>query len=83
MSESTFKLGKYTVRINQRPDNPAFPVYVVLIGVRFVGKQFSRPSMTDCEWHERQAGIYAVKTRWPEISAGRMIWNANVRRRSA
>ncbi len=47
-------LGKYTIVIATRPDNPAFPVYRVFIGLRLIGKQFSVPTESDCQWLERQ-----------------------------
>lgn len=52
-------LGKYTIRIGLRPDNPAFPKYIILVGEKIVGVQFSMPSITDCQWHEHQRGVYA------------------------
>lgn len=47
-------LGKYTVRIGLRADNPAFAVYLIYVGDRLVGKQFSVPSVTDCDWLSKQ-----------------------------
>lgn len=78
---TTWQLGPYTVRIGLRPDNPAFPVYLVFRGDHLIGKNFSRPSRTDCEWLERTNGeVYAKQSRWPEISEGHPIWNAPKRR---
>ncbi len=48
-------LGKFTVRQGLRADNPAFPVWLVFVGDRLIGKQFSQPSESDCEWLARQA----------------------------
>lgn len=64
-------LGKYTVVIATRPDNPAFPVYRIFVGAHMIGKQFSYPSITDCRWHETTNGVYATQSTWPETSAGR------------
>lgn len=81
MSDTTFTLGKYTVRIGLRQDNPAFPVYLVFRGDRLIGKHFSRPGLSDCEWLERTNGeFYARQSRWPETSEGHPIWNAPKRR---
>lgn len=78
MSDSaTFELGKFTVRIGLRRDNPAFPVYLVFHGDRLVGKHFSRPGLSDCQWLERTNGeVYATKSCWAETSEGHPIWNA-------
>ena len=58
MSE-TFTLGAYTVQIGIRADNPAFPIYRIFRGKAFIGKQFSRPCETDCQWLEREETTYA------------------------
>ena len=55
MSDNAVHLGCYTVRQALRPDNPAFPIYLVYAGERLIGRQFSVPSITDCEWLERNA----------------------------
>ena len=52
-------LGKYIVRIALRRDNPAFPQYQIFSGSDLVGMQFSMPCLSDCEWHDRQRGVYA------------------------
>jgi hypothetical protein len=50
-----FKIGKYTVRRQARPDNPAWPCYWVFIdGDVVIGKSFSVPDLSCCEWLERQ-----------------------------
>ncbi len=68
MSDNAFPLGPYTVRICIRTDNPAFPVYAVFRGAKFIGKQFSRPCETDCQWLERSEGEYATESTWHESS---------------
>lgn len=68
MSES-FQLGRFTVHLALRPDNPAFPAYRIFIGAKFIGKQFSRPCITDCEWLERENGVYATESQVLESSA--------------
>lgn len=57
---SQITLGVYSVRVGLRPDNPAFPSYLVYKGDDFIGKQFSMPSEEDCRWLERQRGVYAT-----------------------
>ena len=76
-----FAVGRFTVQQRPRFDNPAFAVYIVFLGERLIGKQFSRPSRSDCEWLRRTNGVYAKQSRALEISKGRPIWNANPRRR--
>ena len=68
MSDS-FTLGKFTIQVSLRPDNPAFPAYRIFIGAKFIGKNFSRPCLTDCEWLERENGVYATDSRLLESSA--------------
>lgn len=56
-------LGPYTIREGLRPDNPAFPCYLVFRGAKLIGRQFSMPSLTDCEWLEaNREGRYAEPT---------------------
>lgn len=57
--DSVTYLGAYVVRIGLRSDNPAFPVFLVFKRDRLIGKQFSFPSETDCQWLERNSGKYA------------------------
>jgi hypothetical protein len=56
----TFKLGRYVVRIALRHDNPAFAKYLIFRGDKLIGRQFSWPCESDCQWHERMAGVYAT-----------------------
>lgn len=50
-----YQVGRYTVRQQPHFDNPAFPQYLVFLKDRLIGKQFSVPSESDCQWLERQA----------------------------
>ncbi len=50
-------LGKFSVVIRIRLDNPAFPQYLVYDGQFLVGKQFSVPTLSDCEWLARQQAV--------------------------
>lgn len=62
---ATQKLGQFTVRIGLRPDNPAFPVYLIYKGEKFIGKSFSMPDEGCCAWLERQEAnriIYAEQS---------------------
>lgn len=77
-----FAVGRFTVQQRPRFDNPAFAVYVVFLGEKLVGKNFSMPSESDCEWLLRSNGeTYATKSVWHETSEGRPIWNAPAKRR--
>lgn len=49
-----YELGKYTIQERPRQDNPAWAVYIVILREKVIGKQFSVPSMSDCEWLSRQ-----------------------------
>lgn len=53
MSDSSFQVGRYTVQMRMRFDNPHSPAYCIYRGEKFIGKQFSRPCESDCEWLER------------------------------
>jgi hypothetical protein len=68
MSDTTIVLGAYQVRIGLRPDNPAFPVYLVFRGATLIGRQFSRPSESDCQYLEHWTGQYACDSTWLETS---------------
>ncbi len=61
----TFQLGKYTIRLGLRADNPAFPVFKVFIGNILIGKSFSRVDEDACRWlelQEREQTFYAYST---------------------
>lgn len=45
-----YQLGQYTILERPRTDNPAWPVYIIRIGLKVVGRGFSKPSLSDCEW---------------------------------
>jgi hypothetical protein len=55
---STYTAGDFTVQQRPRQDNPAFAVFLVFLGETLIGKQFSRPTESDCRWLERN--IYAA-----------------------
>lgn len=54
------KLGPYTVVEGLRRDNPAWPVYLVYKGGALIGRQFSKPCLSDCEWLDRERVVYAL-----------------------
>ena len=62
-------IGRFTIRVGLRADNPAFPVYIVMVNGHVIGKQFSVPCLSDCEWLERNHGVYAVKSTWCDRSS--------------
>lgn len=49
-----YELGRFTVQQRPRPDSPAWAVYIVFLGDKLIGRQFSTPTVSDCEWLERQ-----------------------------
>mgnify|MGYP001560074468 CR=1 FL=1 len=51
------ELGRFRIVIRLRIDNPAFPQYLIYVGYKLVGKQFSVPTVSDCEWLERQEAM--------------------------
>ena len=46
---SSFAVGRFTVHQRPRFDNPAWGCFFVYLGDVFIGKQFSMPSVGDCE----------------------------------
>ena len=52
---SSFTVGRYTVQQRPRFDNPAFAVFIIFLGAKLIGKQFSMPSVSDCDTLKRQA----------------------------
>ena len=68
--EQQFQLGPFTVRMVLRRDNPRFPAFAVFKGGDFVGKSFSRPSLDDCTWLDRQnrgGTLYASVTTYVRL----------------
>ncbi len=62
----TFDLGPYTVKQRPRFDNPAFAVYKIFRGTKFVAASFSRPDEGCCRWLELQKSanlVYAEASR--------------------
>lgn len=74
---STITFGRFTVRIGLRPDNPAFPVYLVFVKGKLIGKSFSVPDRSACEWLERQNALdrvtYAESSAQPKTQALRGV----------
>lgn len=63
---TTLTMGVFTVQVRLRPDNPAFPVYVIFRGERLVGRSFSMPDEGCCHWLEAQE---ANRIRYAEEAA--------------
>jgi len=65
-------IGKYTVRLGLRVDNPAWPVFLVFVGDVLIGKSFSSVDLSACQWLERQQRdqtFYAYSSaKLPELS---------------
>lgn len=70
----TFDLGHFTVWQRPRFDNPAWPVYIVYLRDRLVGKSFSRPDLSCCEWLAKQKTLEPV---YADTSAP--LWKAELR----
>ena len=55
-----WQVERFTIQQRPRPDNPSWPVYIVLIKEREIGRSFSIPDLDCCEWLLRHPdGIYA------------------------
>jgi hypothetical protein len=50
----TFMLGVYTVQQRPRFDSPGWGQYLVFLKGVLIGKCFSCPCESDCQWLERQ-----------------------------
>jgi hypothetical protein len=61
----TFHIGRFTVWQRPRQDNPFWPVYIVFVGERLVGKSFSLPNLDCCRWLERWGNRYAEDSAAP------------------
>lgn len=62
-----YALGQFTIQQRPRPDNPSWAVYVVLLHARVIGRQFSVPTQSDCEWLQRQRAeelVYAAQSEY-------------------
>lgn len=49
-----YPLGRFVIRQQPHFDNPAFAQFLVFLGTTLIGKQFSAPSISDCERIERE-----------------------------
>ena len=78
MSSTIFDVGPFTVTVGVRPDNPSFACYIICRGTKLIGKQFSYPSLTDCQWFEKQKGVYADRSENATQAYG---WTASTARR--
>lgn len=70
----SFTVGIYTVWQRPRMDNPAFPQYLIYLRDRLLGKSFSVPDVSCCEWvreHGSDSPQYAEDSkplkRWTTI----------------
>lgn len=67
---TSFDLGPFKIHQRPRFDNPAFAVYLVFRGERLIGKSFSRPDQSCCEWLERTNGVYAEPSEHSKTEYG-------------
>jgi hypothetical protein len=61
----TFTVGRYRIQQRPRPDNPAWPVYIVFVGQKLIGKSFSMPNLDCCRWLEHWGDHYANESSPP------------------
>ena len=67
----TWHLGPFTIHQRARLDSPAWAVFLIYRGSLLIGKNFSRPSESDCEYIASWRGVYASDTKSRDKSAGR------------
>ena len=67
------ELGIYTVRVSLRHDNPHWPRYLIYLGEKMIGRQFSVPTLSDCQWLHRTSGVFATSSTWRATSYGRTL----------
>ena len=58
---STFTIKPYTICQKPLFDNPALAIFLIFLKDKLIGRQISYPCLSDCQWHEYRAGIYAQK----------------------
>lgn len=56
-----FDLGRYRVLAMALPTNEYFTTHHIFLRGHLIGRQISRPSLSDCQWHEAQQGVYATR----------------------
>lgn len=54
IESKTFQIGPYVIRQRPRSDSPGWGQYLVFLGDVLIGKSFSMPSESDCQWLETQ-----------------------------
>lgn len=71
---ATWQCGRYTIHRTCRPDNPAWPRYLIFKGEKLVGRSFSVPDKDWCESIERieKLGRYVEKLSAPKRYSYRM-----------
>lgn len=63
---STFAVDCFVVQQRPRQDNPYWAVFIVFLNGKLIGKQFSRPTLSDCRWLERS--VYAEESSHQDTS---------------
>lgn len=74
----TYELDRYTIVKRPRHDNPGWAQYLVYLGEKLIGKQFSIPSITDCQWLARQLPgevVYAEQSAAPNGHKAKQLKN--------
>lgn len=62
----TYSLGKYVIRQQPRFDSAYWAQYLVFLDGKLIGKGFSVPCLSDCQWMERTNGAYATQSAQPK-----------------
>lgn len=57
-----YELGPFRIFVRPLTLNPYWSTHWIYRDGRLLGKQLSVPIETDCQWHEREGGVYAEKS---------------------
>lgn len=55
------KLGKYDVWYDPLQHRP-YGLFRIYKGQRYIAAQISHPCESDCQWHDRERGVYATES---------------------
>lgn len=70
-----YELGEYTIRKQPLALNPAFSTHLIFFKGVLVGRQFSVPCISDCNWYRATRGVYAQPKDSHFHSGGYLIEN--------
>ena len=63
-----YQIGRFTIRQQPLPLNPAWATHLIFLGRQLIGRQFSVPCTSDCEWHLRRRGVYATSAESADLT---------------